>query len=577
MIRWLARVLATYRPVDAAQRPVAAGDPDAHVRLGWECLRRNDLPGAIEHNRRALAMDPRSPEALNNLSVALMLDGRREEALEACRQLVAVRPDAGSRLNLASACRMLGRLDEAAAEYRMAARLDPASADAHANLGVVLMDMGRHGEAEEALRRALALSPGSAKLHSNLLLSLNYRDDLDPGRVFQEHRVWAQTHAAPLEASAAPHANERSPGRRLRIGYVSGDFKRHSVAWFAEPVLATHDRERFAVICYSDVPKPDAVTGRFRQSADEWREIFGRSDEEVAAQVRRDAIDILVDLGGHTGKHRLLAFARRPAPVQVTWLGYPNTTGLQSMGYRITDADADPPGAADALHTEKLIRLASGFLCYAPPTTSPPVGPLPFASRGRITFGCFNNLAKLSPAAVALWSRLLQEIPGSRLVLKARGLASEAAREDVGRQFRVHGVGEAALELREPLPSVESHLAAYNEIDVALDVFPYNGTTTTCEALWMGVPVVALAGQTHVSRVGASLLRRVGLPDLVAENPDEYVRIARSLAADPSRLGALRSGMRQRLGTSPLLDPHGFARQLESALREAWRRWLSAD
>lgn len=577
MIRWLARVLSTYRSVEAAQRSAAAGDPDACVRAGWDCLRRNDLPGAIEHNRRALAMDPRNAEALNNLSVALMLDGRREEALEACRRLVEVRPDSGSRLNLASACRMLGLLDEAAAQYQIATQLDPASADAHANLGVLLMDMGRHGEAEEALRRALALSPGSAKLHSNLLLSLNYRDDLDPGHVFQEHRAWAQAHAAALEARAAPHANERSPDRKLRIGYVSGDFKRHSVAWFAEPALAAHDRERFAVICYSDVPKADAVTERFRRCAGEWREIFGRSDEEVAAQVRRDAVDILVDLGGHTGKHRLLAFARRPAPVQATWLGYPNTTGLQSMDYRITDADADPPGPADALHTEKLIRLEGGFLCYAPPATSPPVGPLPFASSGRVTFGCFNNLAKLSPAAIALWSRLLREVPGSRLVLKARGLASVAAREDVRWQFRPHGVGDAALELREPLASVESHLAAYGEIDIALDVFPYNGTTTTCEALWMGVPVIALAGRTHASRVGTSLLRRVGLADLVAENPDEYVRIARSLAADPTRLGALRSGMRQCLGASSLLDPVRFARQLESALKDAWRRWLSAD
>jgi protein O-GlcNAc transferase len=577
MIRWLTRVLATYRSIETAERPAAADTLDACVQLGWECLRRNDLPGAIDHNRRALALDARSAEALNNLSIALMLDGRREEALEACRRLVEVRPDAGSRLNLASACRMLGRLDEAAAEYRLAAQLDPASADAHANLGVVLMEMGQHAEAEAALRRALALSPGSAKLHSNLLLSLNYRDDVGPERVFEEHRAWARLHAAPLEAAAAPHANERSPGRRLRIGYVSGDFKRHSVAWFAEPVLAAHDRERFAVVCYSDVPKPDAVTARIRACADEWREIFGRSDEEVAARVRADAIDILVDLGGHTGKHRLLVFARRPAPVQVTWLGYPNTTGLRSMDYRITDIDADPPGLADALHTEKLLRLADGFLCYAPPASSPPVGPVPFSSSGRITFGCFNNLAKLTPAAVALWSRLLAAVPGSRLVLKARGMASEATREDVRRQFHAQGIGEAALALREPLASLESHLAAYGEIDIALDVFPYNGTTTTCEALWMGVPVVALAGRVHASRVGASILRRVGLHELVAHDEGDYLRIGRSLAADPVRMQALRAGMRQRLAASPLLDANGFVRGLEGAFREAWRRRWSAE
>ena len=373
--------------------------------------------------------------------------------------------------------------------------------------------------------------------------------------VFAEHRRWHAQHAAPLAAGTPPPPLTFAPGaRRLRLGYVSPDFNHHAVACFIEPVLAAHDRTRVEVFCYAAVRAPDRITARLRRLAEHWRDIAPLDDAAAAALIRADRPDLLVDLAGHTAHHRLGVFARRPAPVQATWLGYPNTTGLDAIGYRLTDAVADPPGQTEAFHSEKLVRLPATFSCYGPDADAPPVNDLPAARAGAVTFGSLNNFAKITPAVIALWSRLLRELPGSRLVLKSRGLGDAAVAARIRDAFAVHGIEPARLTLDGAELSVAAHLSLYHGIDIGLDPFPYNGTTTTCEALWMGVPVVTVTGANHVARVGASLLTHCGLTELVASDEAGYIAAAVALAGDPDRMTTLRRTMRDRLNAAPLTD-----------------------
>jgi predicted O-linked N-acetylglucosamine transferase (SPINDLY family) len=359
------------------------------------------------------------------------------------------------------------------------------------------------------------------------------------------------------------------------VGYVSIDFRRHSVAYFLEPILAAHNRESFEVFCYADVPVPDDATERLRRHANHWREIGGRSDAEIAELVRNDGIDILVDLVGHTASRLLRVFARKPAPIQISYLGYPGTTGLSSIDYRLTDALTDPVGITERHHTEKLVRLEDSAWCYRPPAEAPPIAQPPFATRGVVTFGSFNMLPKISPQMIELWAKILAATAGSRMVVKTRSFSDEPSRQRVAALFRRAGVDPSRLDLRSRTEAQVGHLADYGNIDIELDTFPYNGTTIICESLWMGVPVVTLAGQTHVSRVGLSLLSNVGLQDLAAKTPDDYVRIATGLAGDPKRLMELRATMRQRMLQSPLLNEARFTRGVESVYRMMWQAWCS--
>jgi predicted O-linked N-acetylglucosamine transferase (SPINDLY family) len=475
------------------------------------------------------------------------------------------------RCALGEALALQGKPDAAAASYRAVLEIDPGDARAHNGLGVALLIVGRPEEAESSFRRAIETQPDYAEAHSNMLLAMHYRKGDDARLMYEAHLEWARRHARdlarPEHAGRAP-----APARRLNIGYLSPDFQHHAVAWFIEPVLAAHDRSRFRTFFYSTVVNPDAVTRRFMTLCDEWRDIHTISDGEAARLIRQDRIDILVDLAGHTGGGRPLVFARKPAPVQVTWLGYPNTTGLAGIDYRITDADADPEGEADRHHTEKLLRLATGFFCYAPPADAPDSGEPPVLESGRITFGCFNNLAKVTPEMIGLWSRILAGLPQARLIMKTHALGEESARRAIHGHFAANGIAAGRVELFGPEGSHGGHLGRYRQVDIALDAFPYHGTTTTCEALWMGTPVVTLAGRTHLSRVGVSVLRRIGLDELIAATPEEYVRKAVALARDPGRLRKLRAGLRQRMRVSPLLDAAAFARALESAYLAMWSR-----
>jgi predicted O-linked N-acetylglucosamine transferase (SPINDLY family) len=325
------------------------------------------------------------------------------------------------------------------------------------------------------------------------------------------------------------------------------------------------------VYCYSDVKSSDVVTDEIKRLADHWRPISGQPDAAVADQIRKDGIDILVDLAGHTAGNRLPVFARKPAPVQVTWLGYPNTTGMPVIDYRLTDEIADPQGEADQYHSETLIRLPDGFLCYDAPDNVPDVSGLRARKTGRITFGSFNNLPKINEEVIRLWSRLLHNVPNSCLLLKSKQLADEPTRQRFLELFSATGIGSERIKLLPRTPSTAGHLALYHQIDIALDPFPYNGTTTTCEALWMGVPVITLRGNRHSGRVGASILTRIGLQEMIAESEGQYVQIGMKLAENIDRLEQLRSQMRQRMKTSPLCDGKCFARTMENTFRNIWK------
>ena len=544
-------------------------DPAYHNNLGNALHGLGRLEEAAESYRRALALKPDYAGAHYNLANVLQARGQPEAALphfERAAALAPERPDIHN--NFGATLLELGRFIEAVARFERALALAPDLAEARNNLGKGCQELGRMAEAVAHYRQALSLRPGYAEAHSNLLMTLTYLPDCPTERLFAEHRDYGRRQARP----ALAHANSRELERRLRIGYVSGDFRHHVVGFFIEPLLAAHDRERVAVHCYSETQRPDAVTARLKALADGWCETACLDDQRLAAQIQADGIDILVDLAGHSAFNRLPAFALKPAPVQVTYLGYPGTTGLDAIDYRLVDPVSDPEGVADAGASEALVRLRDGFLCYWPEP-----GPEPVRAGGPFTFGSFNNLNKLSEPTLALWANLLRRLPEARLLLKSRQLADPAVARALGQSFETHGIASERLELLAWTAGLDAHLETYRRVDVALDPFPYNGTTTSCEALWMGVPVVTLAGDRHAGRMGASLLSHLDLSELIAADEAEYLEIAASLAADPARLARLRAGLRPRMAGAPLTHAPALARGIEAAYRAMWHRWCAGE
>lgn len=579
---------------------------EAHNHLGVTFAQRKQVDRAIARFQQALQLKPNLADAHHNLGLALLEKGMLAEATVSLGQYLRLRPNSvQGHCRAGNVLRRLGRLEEALASYGQAIQLQPDCAEAYSNIGLVFLDewklaeavgslreavrlqpdraeshynlglaLMRHGEAEEAarsFRQAVKLRPNYAAAHSAFLMALHYTAGIDAATLFEEHRLWARQHADSLAPTQPPAPSNRDPERRLRLGYVSPDFREHPVAYFLAPILAAHDRTGFAVIGYADVPKPDAVTCRLQSQADEWRSLVRLSDAEATAMIRKDEIDILVDLAGHTGKNRLLVFAGKSAPIQVSQFGYPDTTGLTAMDYRITDAYADPPGVTDRFYTEELIRLPEIAWCYQP-TPGPEVGPPPFRDVGQVTFASFNHLPKITSEVIALWSRILLRLSEARLLLLTSTIGESNRR--VLDAFAQNGVGDNRVAYVQRRPR-DQYLELYRKVDIALDPFPYNGGVTTCDALWMGVPVVSLAGDAYVSRQGVSLLSNLGLQDLLAATPDAYVETAVSLAKDPQRLSQFRAELRPRMEQSPLLDGVRFTRYLEAAYRTMWRRWCA--
>jgi protein O-GlcNAc transferase len=545
----------------------------AHNNLGI-ALRDLKRPQEAESSfHEAVRIQPDYAEAHNNRGNVLSELGRLEKAERSLRQAIRIRPDyAEAHGNLGIVLCGLRRLSEAERSARRAVELKPDYAEAHNDLGIALFGLGRVPEAERSYREALALNPALAVAQGNLAYLLNCVSGRSSAEIYAAHREFAQRFCPP--ADPAPHRNARDPGRRLRIGYVSADLRHHSVAFFIEPVLARHDRENFEIFCYSNSAHADAVTERLKSCAGQWREVFSLGDQALASLVREDRIDVLVDLSGFSANNRLTAFALKPAPVQATWLGYLNTTGLDAMDYRITDRYAAPEGALDSCHSERLIRLPDSQWCFQPAEESPAVAPPPSVKSGQVTFAVFSNPAKIGAEVIELWGRLLERVAGARLLVIANGLASVPG--DFIERFVRHGIARERLRVLGSRPFRE-YLAMHGQVDLMLDTFPFTGGTTTCHALWMGVPVVSLVGDTATSRGGASLLQAVGLGELVAQTPDQYIDIASGLARDAARLAALRAGMRERMRASPLMDAQRFTRNLESAYRGMWHSWCAAQ
>ena len=509
---------------------------------------------------------------------------KNPQAVPVYREAVELGPsDIDALLGFGSCLAAHGLPSEAVEIFQRTIVIDPHNADAFCELGTSLYSLRRWAAASEAFRNALLRNPDHKIARSNLvtcdLMHDLYEDGRTPDEIFARHRRWGDEITAELAAIAAaetrPLANTRDPERRLRVGFVSADFKDHPVARFFRPLLAHYDRAALDIYCYAERERIDAYTDVLQKAGGTWQIMSGSEpDAALREQLRRDAIDIAIDLSGQTGGTRLSALAVRSTPLAASWLGYPATTGLPAIDWRITDAIADPPGY-ERYHVEKLLRLPDGFLCYEPRDDAPAVAPLPASTRGTITFGSFNNILKVTPATMRCWAAILVAVPGSRLVLKAGTFADPPLRASYLQQFMAAGIEEHRLDLRSHVLEAGEHLGAYNEIDIGLDPLVYNGTTTTCEAFWMGVPVISMIGDRHASRVGYDLLSRIGLNELAASDAESYIATAAGLAADLPRLAQIRRELRGRMQRSTLCDAPHFARQFETGLRSIWRQWCA--
>ncbi len=545
---------------------------EAHNHFGNMLLGQGQFDESIGCYCQAIRLNPQYSQAFSNLGHALLRADRVAEAVAACREAVRLNPnEVAAHANLGVALRLAGRTDEAVIACRQAIHLDPNCGSAYDTLGNCLKDEGLLNDAVECLRKVVSLRPAAADAHSNLIYTLNFHPGYSSQELLSEARRWNRQHAQRFQAGIRVHGNDRTSDRRMRVGYVSPDFRRHVVGFNLLPLLREHDHEGFEIYCYSNSSTADAVTAEIRSLTNHWRDITAATDDQAEETIRSDQIDILVDLTMHMASNRLLLFARKPAPVQATYLAYCGTSGLDTMDYRFSDHYLDPPGADLDCYSETTIRLPRTYWCYEPGGPTPPSSPPPPPTDGVITFGCLNNFAKVSPEARQLWARILSRLPCSRLLMHA---AEGSCREAVRECFRHHGVAQDRLEFI-GVQSWEGFLRHLQRIDIALDPFPYGGGITTCDSLWMGAPVVTLLGNTAVGRGGSSILHNIGLPELVAPSPEQYEETAISLAQDRPRLEELRSSLRRRMTESPLRDAKGFARDMEAAYRTMWREWCA--
>ena len=563
----LAEAAAVYRQI-LAERPNHA---DALHLLGLVAYHQCDYAAAVELMTGALTH--RTSEIFyGNLGNAFAAQGKRAAAIECFRQAIALKPDyVHAHNNLGNAMRDQGNFAEAVQCFHKVISLQPDYAEAHNNLANALVDLGDLDAAIDAYRRAIALKPDRLEARSNLLFILSYRDDLSQAQYHAEAVAFgriADAKAKPWRDWRVPLQADRRDGP-LRVGLVSGDLKIHPTGHFLESILAHIDRSRIELIAYPTRHAEDALTARIKPHFSAWTPLVSMSDEQAAARIRDDRIHLLLDLSGHMNFNRLPLFAWRAAPVQASWLGYFASTGMRSIDYLLGDTHVLPPGE-QAYYTERLRRLPDSYLCFTPPAERVDIGPLPLATNGYATFGCFNHLMKMNDRVVDVWARILHAVPGSRLFLKAQQLDDGPTRETTLARFAGRGIGASRLTLEGRSPRAD-YLAAYNRIDIALSPFPYPGGTTSVEGLWMGVPVLCRRGDRFLSNICTSMLHSAGLSDWIADDDEAYVARAVAFAADAPRLAALRTGLRESLLASPLCDARRYARHLEAAFDAMWR------
>lgn len=581
-----------------------------HNNLGSAFKSHGKSDEAIACYRRALELKPDFAETLSNLGIALKDQGKLDEAVDCYLRALKIKPDyAEAHYNLGITYKEQGKADQAAASYRRAIEIrpnyvkahsnlggilneqakfqeaatcyqhalqhKPNSADAHFNLGIMLKEQGKIEEAVACYQRALRIKPDYLEAHHNLLTTLSYRTGITLGGLAQTHAEFERLFGAPLRSDWQPHPNTPDPQRKLRIGFLSPDLGRHPVGYFLVRVLENLDRNECEVFCYSDRKNDDDMTARFQQACDGWSNVATWNDATIAEQVRKDQIDILFDLTGHTAQNRLLVFARKPAPIAVSWIGYFATTGLEAMDYIVGD-DWVIPAADESHYREDVLRIKDGYLCYEPPDYAPDVSKLPAEQNGYITFGCFNNPSKIADSVAAAWAEILKRVEGSRLLLKYRGMTDPSVTSRLGPIFEKHGIAPERVTFADRSPHQEL-LGHYGQIDIALDPFPCGGGLTTCESLWMGVPVVTCPGQIFAGRISLSVLSSVGFTASVAADLPGYIELASKIAADPGQLATWRAQLRDQMSKSPLCDGARFANSLNQQLRVAWQRWCQSQ
>jgi predicted O-linked N-acetylglucosamine transferase (SPINDLY family) len=601
-----------FREAELLFRQVLGLDPSNHpalYHLGLLALRGGHLTDATLLLGKAAAANPADADSWIDLGNALMHGGKLEEATDAYRKTIALRPDNGAGYsNLGIALYRLRRFDEAipllhkAAElspdqpeifnnvgnaliyqnrpteaiaaFQRALALRPNDSDAHTNLSNILVRSGRVDEALAHARRAIEIDPSILLARNNLLLCLPLDPNATPQEIFEAHQLTETKHASQLAHLIRPAGNDRSPERRLRVGYVSPDFRDHSVATFFYELLAAHSPDAVETFCYAHVFKRDELTAQFEKMANHWRDIANKGDDALAEMVRNDKIDILVDLAGHTVGNRLMLFARKPAPVQISYLGYPNTTGMGAMDYLLTDPHCDPPGVTDRYYSEKLIRLPKTFAVYHPHDVAPAVNELPATKNGFVTFVSFNRLEKLNPPLCRAWSEILARTPRAQLVIVANALNEPAIAHRTARWLEHEGVATDRVLLRGKV-STKDYFTMHHHADVLLDTFPVNGHTVTCHAAWMGVPTIVLEGSMHVGRMGFSVNTNLGLPQCIGGSTEQYIERAVALATDLPALAEIRRTLRDRMKSSPIMDYPRFARDVENAYRTIWTKWCA--
>ncbi|HVT87516.1 MAG TPA: tetratricopeptide repeat protein [Tepidisphaeraceae bacterium] len=543
---------------------------EAHYNLG-KCLYRKGQPAiAIEHWRQVVLTQPTNVDVLVKIGGASIKLHKLEEAMGYFQQALNINPKhLAATINAARILFHFNRLDEATNLYHQAVEADPQNVEVLTNLGICLLEQGDFAKAIDCYRKALSIQPKRAEVRSNLLLAMHYDPAVHRAELFEEHLEYARIHEAPILAFRFKHQNSTDSNRPIKIAYVSGDFRRHAVASFIEPILRHHDRSKFIVSCYSANEFNDQTTSRLRSYTERWHEVADLNEEQLAQIIHANCEDIVIDLSAHTGRGRLPALARKPAPIQINYLGYLNTTGLNAMDYRVSDEIADPQPNADDFHTEKLLRLPC-FFCYQPPDESPPVGPLPALMAGHVTFGSMNQCAKFNPRVLDLWTDLLKAVPSSRLVLAVNAPGESVRR--LFREFERRGIEASRLTIH-PRRQYGEYLAIYNAIDIALDPFPFSGHTTSCDALWMGVPVVTWPGDTYASRTCTSVLTHLKLNQFIATDASDYLDIATQWAANLQSLGELRASLRGQMQGSVITDAAAFTNSLEQAYRRIWLSW----